>query len=183
MDVDRNGVAWVALGSGHLASFDRRKCKGPLNGPKATGRHCDEGWTFYAEPLPQFKNLKQSGSAEGSYFAWVDQRNTFGLGDNTPIATGNESDGYLALKDGKWVTHPRAVSDGHLLERHRRPHRQPEWRMERARSVGDDQHAHAVPHGDRQGPDADGDALFSCGRIRWRNKKGEVVRGRGPGWS
>jgi hypothetical protein len=104
MDVDRNGVAWVALGSGHLASFDRRKCKAPLNGPKATGRHCDEGWTFYAQPLPQFKNLKQSGSAEGSYFAWVDQRNTFGLGDNTPIATGNESDGYLALKDGKWVT-------------------------------------------------------------------------------
>jgi hypothetical protein len=104
MDVDRNGVAWVALGSGHLASFDRRKCKGPLNGPKATGRHCDEGWTFYAEPLPQFKNLQQSGSVEGSYWAWVDQRNTFGLGDNTPIATGNESDGYLALKDGKWVT-------------------------------------------------------------------------------
>ena len=103
MDIDRNGVAWVALGSGHLASFDRRKCKGPLNGPKATGHQCDEGWTFYAEPLPQFKNVKESGSAEASYFAWVDQRNTFGLGDNTPIATGNESDGYLALKDGKWV--------------------------------------------------------------------------------
>jgi len=104
MDVDRNGVAWVALASGHLASFDRRKCKGPLNGPKATGRQCDEGWTFYADPLPQFKSLKnQPGSAEGSYFAWVDQRNTFGLGDNTPIATGNEEDGYLALKDGKWV--------------------------------------------------------------------------------
>src|SRR5206468_5916000 len=88
MDIDRNNVAWVALGSGHLASFDRRKCKAPLNGPKATGRHCDEGWTFYAQPLPQFKNLKQSGSAEGSYFAWVDQRNTFGLSDNMPIATG-----------------------------------------------------------------------------------------------
>jgi hypothetical protein len=104
MGVDRNGVAWVALGSGHLASFDRRKCKGALNGPKATGRQCDEGWTFYAEPVPQFKNVKQPGSAEGSYWAWVDQHNTFGLGDNTPIATGNESDGYLALKDGKWVT-------------------------------------------------------------------------------
>ncbi|HUK18267.1 MAG TPA: carboxypeptidase-like regulatory domain-containing protein, partial [Bryobacteraceae bacterium] len=33
MDIDRNNVVWVALGSGHLASFDRRKCKGPLNGP------------------------------------------------------------------------------------------------------------------------------------------------------
>src|SRR5882672_3180566 len=29
MDIDRNGVVWVALASGHLASFDRTKCKGP----------------------------------------------------------------------------------------------------------------------------------------------------------
>jgi hypothetical protein len=36
-DIDRQGVVWVSLGSGHLGSFDRRKCKGPLNGPKATG--------------------------------------------------------------------------------------------------------------------------------------------------
>src|SRR5436309_377710 len=71
MDVDRNGVARVALGSGHLASFDRRKSKGPLNGPKATGQQCPEGWAFFAQPLPQFKNVKDSGSAEGSYFAWV----------------------------------------------------------------------------------------------------------------
>jgi len=66
MDVDRNGVAWVALASGHMASFDRKKCKNPLNGPNATGQHCPEGWTFYTEPLPQFKNLKTSGSAESS---------------------------------------------------------------------------------------------------------------------
>jgi hypothetical protein len=104
MDVDRNGVAWLALGSGHLASFDRRRCIDPLNGPKATGRHCPEGWTLYAQPLPQFKNVQDSGSVEGSYFAWVDQFDTLGLGANTPIATGNQSDAFLALKDGKWVT-------------------------------------------------------------------------------
>jgi hypothetical protein len=28
MDVDRNGVAWLPLDSGHIASFDRRKCQG-----------------------------------------------------------------------------------------------------------------------------------------------------------
>src|SRR5688572_26946406 len=33
MDVDSNNVVWTVLSSGHLASFDRRKCKGPLNGP------------------------------------------------------------------------------------------------------------------------------------------------------
>jgi streptogramin lyase len=27
-DIDRNGVVWAALASGHLGQFDRRKCKG-----------------------------------------------------------------------------------------------------------------------------------------------------------
>ena len=103
MDVDRNGVAWAALASGHLASFDRRKCKGPLNGPKATGQHCPEGWTFYPEPLPQLQGVTASGSAEASYYTWVDQFDTLGLGPNTPIDTGNGSEGLLALKDGSWV--------------------------------------------------------------------------------
>jgi hypothetical protein len=102
-DVDRNGVFWAALASGHLASFDRRKCKGPLNGPKATGQHCPEGWTFYPEPLPQLKGVTDGGSAEASYYTWVDQFDTLGLGANTPIDTGNASEGLLALKDGKWV--------------------------------------------------------------------------------
>ena len=103
MDVDRNGVAWVALSSGHMASFDRRKCKGPLNGPKATGQHCREGWTFYPEPLPQLKGVVDAGSAEGSYYTWVDQFDTFGLGANTPINTGNAAEALLAFKDGNWV--------------------------------------------------------------------------------
>jgi hypothetical protein len=102
-DVDRNGVYWSALASGHMASFDRRKCKGPLNGPTATGQHCPEGWTLYAEPLPQLKDVTDNGSAEGSYYTWVDQFDTSGLGANTPIDTGNASEGLLALKDGKWV--------------------------------------------------------------------------------
>jgi hypothetical protein len=103
MDIDRNGVVWAALASGHLASFDRRKCKGPLNGPNATGQQCPEGWTLYPEPLPQMKGVTDSGSAESSYYTWVDQFDTFGLGANTPIDTGNESEGLLVLKDGKWV--------------------------------------------------------------------------------
>jgi hypothetical protein len=103
MDIDRDGVAWVALASGHLASFDRRKCKGPLNGPTATGQHCPEGWTLYPEPLPQMKGVTDSGSAEASYYTWVDQFDTFGLGRNIPINTGNESEGLLVLKDGQWI--------------------------------------------------------------------------------
>jgi hypothetical protein len=105
MDVDRNGVAWVALASGHLASFDRRKCQGPLKGPTAvSGQHCREGWTLYTEPLPQMQGVADAtGSAEGSYYTWVDQFNTFGLGTNVPINTGNASEGLLVLHNGQWV--------------------------------------------------------------------------------
>jgi hypothetical protein len=103
-DIDRNGVFWSSLASGHLGKFDRSKCKGPLNGPKATGTHCPEGWTLYRFPGPNFKDVQDDGSAEASYYVWVDQFNTFGLGANVPIATGNMSDSYFALVDGKFVT-------------------------------------------------------------------------------
>ena len=103
MDIDRNGVVWTPLASGHMASFDRSKCTGSLNGPEATGQHCPEGWTLYEEPLPQFKGVSDSGSAEGSYYTWVDQFDTFGLGENVPINTGNASEALLALRDGEWV--------------------------------------------------------------------------------
>jgi hypothetical protein len=102
-DIDKQGVVWVSLGSGHMGSFDRRKCKGPLNGPRATGKHCDEGWTFYQYPGPGFKGLGEN-SAESSYYSWVDQHNTFGLGEDVPMSTGNLNDGLIALKDGKMVT-------------------------------------------------------------------------------
>jgi hypothetical protein len=103
-DIDKNGVVWVSLASGHLASFDRRKCKGPRNGPKATGDHCPEGWSFYQYPGPGFEGIGDN-SAESSYYTWVDQHNTFGLGENVPISTGNLNDGMIALnlQDGRMI--------------------------------------------------------------------------------
>jgi hypothetical protein len=104
MDIDRSGVVWSSLSSGHLASFDRRKCKGPLNGPNATGKHCAEGWTLHTLPGPNFESLNEpTGSAESSYYTWVDQFDTFGLGKDVPIATGNLNDSLIALVDGKMV--------------------------------------------------------------------------------
>ena len=103
LDIDTDGVIWVALASGHIASFDRRKCKGPLNGPQATGRQCPEGWTLYQTPGPKFKNVTESGSADSHYYIWVDQFDTLGLGKNTPIVTGNSSDSLIALVNGKFV--------------------------------------------------------------------------------
>jgi len=100
-DIDKSGVAWASASNGSLVSFDRRKCKGPLNGPNATGDHCPEGFTFYRYPGPGFAGEKTS--AEASYYTWVDQHNTFGLGENIPMSTANLNDGFVALKDGKMV--------------------------------------------------------------------------------
>ncbi|MDB5508904.1 MAG: hypothetical protein JWL93_1373 [Hyphomicrobiales bacterium] len=102
-DIDKKGVVWVSLASGHIGSFDRSKCKGPLNGPKATGNHCPEGWAFYKYPGPGFEGLGDN-SAESSYYTWVDQHNIFGLGEDVPMSTGNLNDGLIAFKDGKPIT-------------------------------------------------------------------------------
>lgn len=102
-DIDKNGVVWTSLGSGHLGEFDRRKCKGPLNGPKATGDHCPEGWTLHDLPGPGFADLPEY-SVESSYYTWVDQHNALGLGEDVPMATGNLFDGVHALVDDEFVT-------------------------------------------------------------------------------
>ena len=101
-DIDANGVAWGSESSGHLVSFDRTLCKGPLNGPSATGNHCPEGWKFYKYPGPGFEGFEDR-SAEASYYTWVDQHNAVGLGENIPISTANLNDGFVALKNGKMV--------------------------------------------------------------------------------
>jgi hypothetical protein len=101
-DIDSKGVVWASLGSGHLGSFDRRKCKGPLdNGPGPSGVLCPEGWSFYQYPGPGFSGIGEN-SAEASYYTWVDQHDALGLGNDVPISTGNENDALLALVNGKW---------------------------------------------------------------------------------
>jgi hypothetical protein len=102
MDIDSKNVVWIPLSSGHMASFDRTKCK-VLNGPTATGKHCPEGWTLYPFPGPQLANEGSGGSAEASYYTWVDQHDVLGLGKDVPFATGNLNESLIALKDGKMV--------------------------------------------------------------------------------
>ena len=104
IDVDRNGLIWVSLaGSGHLASFDRRKCS-VRSAPNATGQQCPEAWKLYQLPGPLLSGTNL-GSADYVYYNWVDQFNTLGMGENIPIATGTNSDSLLILDyhTGKWV--------------------------------------------------------------------------------
>ena len=124
-DIDRKGVVWVSLASGHLGSFDRRKCKGPLNGPKATGDHCPEGWSFHQYPGPGFKGIGEN-SAESSYYSWVDQHNTFGLGEDVPMSTANLHDGLsrderrqddrINAYRIRWVSMRRALTAASTIE-------------------------------------------------------------------
>jgi hypothetical protein len=103
MDIDTQNVVWIPLASGHMAAFDRRKCK-VLNGPTIRdGKHCAEGWTLYPFPGPKLVGDPGTGSAEASYYTWVDQHDTLGLGKDTPLATGNQNESLIALKDGKMI--------------------------------------------------------------------------------
>ena len=82
---------WASLvGSNQLARFDRRKCKGPLSGPAATGQHCPEGWTLYPVPGPKFKG--SDVPSDFFYNNWVDTFDTLGLGKNVPVVKGKGSD-------------------------------------------------------------------------------------------
>ena len=92
---------WAAFaGSGHFASFDRRKCK-VLNGPTATGNHCPEGWTVHWKPGPKMKGVADNVDTDWYYLNWVDQFNTLGLGENVPLAPGTNSDSVIAFLPDK----------------------------------------------------------------------------------
>lgn len=104
MDVDSNNVVWTVLSSGQLASFDRRKCKGVMSGPTATGQHCPEGWSLHTLPGPNYKGAVDPASADSAYYDFVDRFDMLGVGKDVPLATGNLSESLLALVDGKFLT-------------------------------------------------------------------------------
>jgi hypothetical protein len=107
IDIDSKGIIWTALASsGHMASFDRSKCK-VLDGPEAMDpQHCREGWTLYPVPGPKFKNVTNEIAVDYHYYNYVDQFDTLGLGKDLPIANGTTSDSLRVLfpSTGKWVT-------------------------------------------------------------------------------
>src|SRR5256712_1455242 len=105
IDIDSNGVVWTALAaSSHLASFDYRKCKDVSGQAKADGSQCREGWTLYQTTGPKLKGTEIP--ADFHYYNWVEQHNISGLGANTPLATGSNSDALLALnpQTREWMT-------------------------------------------------------------------------------
>jgi streptogramin lyase len=119
VDVDSNGVVWTSLaGSGHLASFDRSKCKGAMTGPAAmTGNHCPEGWTLYDTPGPRMANTTYN--ADFHYYNFVDKYGVIGLGRDVPLINGTNSDSIMALDPNtrRWITFRLPYPVGSLYTR------------------------------------------------------------------
>lgn len=104
LDIDSNGVVWAALAaSSHFARFDRTKCA-VLSGPGTEkGTHCEEGWTLFKTDGPTYPGTDIP--ADFHYYGWVDQHDVAGLGKDTPIITGSNSDSLIALdpETGDWT--------------------------------------------------------------------------------
>ena len=158
-DVDRNGVVLGGAGERSPGQLRSPQVQGPAQRSEGNRPALPRRLDALYGAAAAVQRRHRGGSAEASYYTWVDWHDTLGLGENMPINTGNASEGLLALKDGKWVVlripYPTGFytkwMDGRIDDR--------EGRMEGPRAVGDDQHANAVPHGDGQGHDEQGDAL------------------------
>ena len=94
IDVDSKGVIWAGMaGSGHLARFDRRLCKQTWG----DGDQCPEGWKIWETPGPRFEGVPGKGT-NFHYYTWVDQFDTLGLGKDTVVVNGTNSDSLIAFE-------------------------------------------------------------------------------------
>ena len=162
-DIDSKGVVWVSLASGHLGSFDRRKCKGPLNGPNATGNHCPEGWTFYQYPGPGFDgHRREQRRGELLHLGRPAQHVRAGRGRaDLDRQRQRRADRAQGRQDGRAAV---AISDGLLRQGVRRAHRRSERRLEGQRPVDHEWRQDALAHGRRQRNEAQGGALPAAPR-------------------
>ena len=101
-DIDKNGVAWGSASSGQPGQLRPAQVQGPARTartrPAIIVRRAGRSTV-----IPDPASTAGQTSAEASYYTWVDQHNTFGLGENIPMSTANLNDGFVALKDGKMV--------------------------------------------------------------------------------
>ena len=102
-DIDSKGVVWISLGSGHLGSFDQRKCKGRSTAPTRPAITVPKAGRSISI-RDRASRASATTAPRSSYYTWVDQHNTLGLGKDVPVSTGNLNDGLIAFKDGKMVT-------------------------------------------------------------------------------
>ncbi len=105
MDVASDGTPWAAMAAtSQWISLDRAKCE-RTNGPgtNVTAVCGDDAWSVYTTPGPTYKNSDYK--TDFHYFGWVDTHDIIGLGKDTPILTGSNSDSLIALnpETGEWT--------------------------------------------------------------------------------
>ena len=96
---------WAALSSGHLGSFDRRKCKGRSTGRPRPASTAPKAGRCISFPARNSAPSAIPAARRRSYYVWVDWFDTFGLGRNVP-----DRDGQSQRRD------PDALVDGKLVK-------------------------------------------------------------------
>ena len=166
-DIDSNGVLWGSGSSGHLMSFDRSKCKGPLNGPNATGNHCPGGLDVLQISRPRLRRLPRHqrrgellhlGRPAQHARAWRERADLDRQSQRRLRGAQGRQDDLAA--------HP--LPDGLLRQGAGRAHRRSERRLERPRPVEHQWRPHAVADGERQGLEPARRAHPAAAQIRWR---------------
>ena len=76
--------------------------QGPAQRTEGDRRSLSGGLVVLPVPGSGLRGIGEN-SAESSYYTWVDQHNTFGLGEDVPMSTANLTDGLVAFKDGKMI--------------------------------------------------------------------------------
>ncbi len=161
LDIDRNGVVWTVLASGHFASFDRRKCKGPAERPQghrpAVPRRLDA--VSHARPVVQGQERRRASGKRRHELLQLGrsirrvrpgQEHTHRHGQRHGRARSSRS------KDRQVHGPARSLPHGLLRQEHGRPHRRSQRRLERQGTLVHIRHAHAVASGRRQGHDQQG---------------------------
>ena len=106
IDIDqRRRACGSPLASGHIASFDRRKCKGPLNGPKAaTGKHLPRGLDALPHARPAVQGRRREGQRQPRLLLCGSTASTrSGSARTCRSRSANGSESLLAVVDGKMV--------------------------------------------------------------------------------
>ena len=118
-DIDKNGVLWGSGSNGSLISFDRRKCKGPLNGPNATGNHCPEGFAYHRYPGPGFEGFEKTarrrattpGSTSTTRWAWARTSRSPPPTSTTVSWRSRTARWSCCASPTRWASSPRAWTD------------------------------------------------------------------------
>ena len=121
-DIDSKGVVWVSLASGHIGSFDRRKCKGRSTGRTPPAITAPKAGRFYQYPGPGLRGhrreqrrveLLHAGSISTTRSGWARTFRVDGQPEGRSRRAQGRQDGLAA----------RALSARLLRQGARRPHR------------------------------------------------------------